>query len=300
MNTQRTDFLVGLFILVMAGIVIGALIVTSGLGEVRHDFYLHAASAQDITQDTRVLVQGLNVGRVRQVNPVVNAATSTISFVARFSVQDHFPNGTKLQLPVGTRAVISQPTPIAPAVIELVVPAHPTPGLYLAAGDTIASDRPRSALDAISDIATTLSGDVTAALDDARALMKRTNHTIGTAESMLAEERPQVTTALQRLSSALDRTNQILAEVTPRVGPLSDSVSATLADTRRLVQRMDSLVTVARAMAVDNGPVIRETAKQLQRSAEILEHFADQVSRRPTRLITGVRPPPPDSSREHE
>jgi hypothetical protein len=46
---------------------------------------------------------------------------------------------------------------------------------------------------------------------------------------------------------------------------------------------------------------VKELSDRLLRAAVVLEHFSDQVSRRPLRLFTGVRPPPdsltrPDSS----
>src|SRR2546425_433641 len=52
MNSRR-DFLVGLFVLTALGIIIGTLIVTSGLGYVRYDIYMRTESAQDLTRDTR-------------------------------------------------------------------------------------------------------------------------------------------------------------------------------------------------------------------------------------------------------
>ena len=125
MDTQRTDFLVGLFILVAVGVVAGMGIVTSGLGEKRIDVYLRAASAQALSQDTRVVLGGLTIGRVREISPVVDSTTGGISFVARLSLQERFPNGTQLVLPAGTRAVISQPNPIAAAQIDLADSAGP-------------------------------------------------------------------------------------------------------------------------------------------------------------------------------
>ncbi|HET7038830.1 MAG TPA: hypothetical protein VFH97_03020, partial [Gemmatimonadales bacterium] len=119
MNTQRTDFLVGLFILVAVGLVAGMGIVTSGLGEKRVIVYLRTASAEALTPDTRVVLGGLTIGRVREINPVVDSATGALSFVARLSLQERFPNGTELVLPHGTRGRILQTNPIQPAWIDL-------------------------------------------------------------------------------------------------------------------------------------------------------------------------------------
>lgn len=297
MSTQRTDFLVGLFILVTVGVIAGALVVTSGIGEARHEFYMRAASAEDLTTDTRVELLGLAVGRVSQVNPVVDSATGAVSFVARLTIQDKFPNGTKLSLPAGTRGVIQQASPIAPSVIVLDFPDRPVPGAYLAAGDTMSSNRPESAIASLGKIATALGGEADSALRDTRALARRTMAAIAQAQGLLAQNGPPLHDALARLTETLDRTEAVLAAVEPRIVPLDDSLTATLADTRALLRHMDTLVTTASAITTENRDVIRETAERLRRSSEVLEHFADQVSRRPTRLLTGVTPPP-DTNRK--
>jgi len=296
-STQRTDFLVGLFILVTVGVIAGALVVTSGIGEARHEFYMRAASAEDLTTDTRVELLGLAVGRVSQVNPVVDSATGAVSFVARLTIQDKFPNGTKLSLPAGTRGVIQQASPIAPSVIVLDFPDRPVPGAYLAAGDTMSSNRPESAIASLGKIATALGGEADSALRDTRALARRTMAAIAQAQGLLAQNGPPLHDALARLTETLDRTEAVLAAVEPRIVPLDDSLTATLADTRALLRHMDTLVTTASAITTENRDVIRETAERLRRSSEVLEHFADQVSRRPTRLLTGVTPPP-DTNRK--
>jgi ABC-type transporter Mla subunit MlaD len=297
-NTQRTDFLVGLFILISVGIMAGTLIVTSGLGEVRNDLFLRVASAEALTQDTKVVLQGLSVGRIRQVNPLVDSTSGGISFLARLSIQDQFPNGTKLRLPVGTRALISQPTPIAPAVIELVFPESTPLGQYLEPGDTVDSERGRDILAAVGDLAEAVSSEIDGALAETRALMARTNDAVRQTQQLMAANGPRVEEVLTRLAGTLDDTRMLLADIQPRIGPLHDSITVTLVDTRQLLHRMDTLVTTASEMADENRDVFRETAELLLRSAVVLEHFADQVSRRPTRLLTGVRPPPPDTSKE--
>lgn len=299
MTTQRTDFLVGLFMMVAVGVVVGAIIVTSGLGEVRYDLFLRTASAENLATDTRVLLQGLAVGRVRQVSPVIDTTTGRIEFVARLSLQDRFPNGAELTLPVGTRAVISQPTPIAPPVVQLVVPETP-PGAFLAPGDTLPAERLQNVLDAIGQIATELRVQLTGALADTRALMARTDSTLRQTQQLMRANSPLVRSALERLATNLERTQGILDDIQPRVGPMQDSIMRTLTDTRRVLARADSLLASTHTLVIDNRDAVAEVSDLLLRSARILEHFADQVSRRPTRLLTGVRPPPADSAREQQ
>ena len=79
MNTQRNDFLVGLFILIAIGGVVGMAIVTSGWGELRATYYVRTSSAEGLTQDTRVVLRGLDVGRLRDISPIVDSASGSLT-----------------------------------------------------------------------------------------------------------------------------------------------------------------------------------------------------------------------------
>jgi ABC-type transporter Mla subunit MlaD len=291
-NTQRTDFWVGLFILVGMGVVVGMAIVTSGLGERRTTFYLRTPSAEALTPDTRIVLRGLDVGRLRDINPLVDSATGALEFIGRLAVTERFPNGTELRLPRGTRAEIVQPTPIASAVIELVLPDAFDGQAYLEAEDTISATRPEGVLDALSEMAGDLRGEIQAVLQDTRVLMTRTTSAVEDTRTLMAANGPLVTEVLARLSANLERSDRLLADMEPRVGPMTDSVLATLGETRRALQSADSVLRLAGDIAQENRAYARQIAERLLRTAVVLEHFSDQISRRPARLLTGVTPPP--------
>ena len=88
----------------------------------------------------------------------------------------------------------------------------------------------------------------------------------------------------------IDHTESILTDTQPRLAMIQDSVLAALSDTRQLIQKMDSLAVMAHAMAGENG-TINDIIGHMQRTAEILSHFADQASRRPLRILSGITPP---------
>lgn len=303
MNTQRTDFFVGLFILMGIGVVVGMAVVTSGLGERRTTFYIRTPSAEALSQDTRVVLRGLDVGRLRRINPVLDSTTGTLVFVGQLAVRERFPNGTDLRLPRGTRAEIVQPTPIAPAQVELVLPEEFDGRTYLEAEDTIPADRPEGVLDALSDMAGDLRGEIQAALQETRVLMARTTAAVEDTRQLMATTTPLVTDVLTRLAANLERSDALMADVQPRIGPLNDSIFATLSDTRATLQQADSMLTLAGSIVFENRNFAREIAERLLRTVIVLEHFSDQVSRRPARLLTGVTPPPdslfdaPDTAR---
>ena len=292
MNTQRTDFLVGLFILIAIGVLVGMAIVTSGLGELRATFYLRTASAEALTPDTRVVLRGLDVGRLGDINPIVDSTTGALTFLGRLSVRERFPNGTELRLPRGTRAEIVQPTPIAPAVVELVLPDALDSRDYLEPGDTIEAARPQGVLDALTEMAGEMRGEIQGALRETRGLLVRTTAAVEDTRGLMATNGPLVTDVLTRLSANLERSDRLLADVQPRVGPLNDSIVATLGETRKALQRADSVLRLAADIAIENRAYAKEIAERLLRTAVVLEHFSDQISRRPARLLTGVTPPP--------
>jgi len=291
-NTQRTDFLVGLFILTAIGVVVGMAIVTSGLGEQRATYYLRTTSAEALSQDTKVVLRGLDVGRLREISPTVDSATGALAFVGRLAVIERFADGALFQIPRGTHAEIVQPTPIAPAQIELVLPEDFDRRSYLESNDTIEAVRPEGVLDALSTMAGDLRGEIQATLQTTRALMERTTVAVEDTRTLMAANGPLVTEVLARLADNLERSNRLLTDVEPRVGPLNDSVLATLGDTRRALIRADSLLQTAGDIVVENRSYAKEIAERLLRTVMVLEHFSDQISRRPARLLTGVTPPP--------
>ncbi|MBI2404416.1 MAG: hypothetical protein HYV20_17085 [Gemmatimonadetes bacterium] len=279
------------------GVILGTLIITSGVLERRYDVYMRAASAQDLTQDTRILLQGLAVGRVRRVDPIQDPAAGGLSFVARLAIDAQFPNGAPVTIPRGTRAVIEQLNPIAPPVIQLIVPEGGT-GSAVEPGDTIVSERRRGAVDVLGRLATDLTEQLERTIDDTRALVRQTTRAAAQAERLVTTTTPRVEEVLDQLSRSLEQTDQMLADLGPRVVPLGDSLLAVLADTRQTLKQVNDLAGTADAMAGENRAAIRETIQHLHNSAILLEHFADQVSRRPTRLLTGVAPPPLDSNKK--
>jgi len=292
MDTRTRDFLVGLLVLAAVGVVLATIIRTGRLqsGD-RFPLYMRTEVAQDLTRDTRVFLQGLEVGRLRQVNPVADTVTGSLTFVALLEVNKRFPDGTQLTLPVGTEAMVNQPTPIAAPEVHLIIPSEPGVSRLLAPGDTIESTRRMSALDLLGEVASQMKDELLATFQEVRALIRTSNQAAVDARAKLNETTPRINTLLAQVSDILDRTESILTDTQPRVAMIQDTVLAALSDTRQLIQKMDSLAVVAHTMAGENRATINDIIGHMQRTAEILSHFADQVSRRPLRILSGITPP---------
>jgi hypothetical protein len=173
---------------------------------------------------------------------------------------------------------------------------------FLQAGDTLDAERRESIMDALGEIAVEVRGELESMLQHTRDLLAQTTSTVEATQALLHEARPRVAQVLARVDTSLQRTEQILAQVEPRVGPVTDSVMATLASSNALLIELDSLATLGQTIALENRDELSDAIENLSQAAVILQHFADQISRRPLRFLTGVTPPPdstvpPDTSR---
>ena len=292
----RQDFYVGLLIVGAIALVVGALIATSGWGERRYDLFLRVASADGLSQDTRVSVQGLAVGRVTTVSPRVDSVTRRISFIAQLSIKERFSDGSNLRLPIGTRAEIVQPSQISPAMeVQLILPD--TLGrarVYLDAGDTIDSRRKGGALEAFAQVASDISDDLKNALRQTTRTLVRVQSTVTETERTLREVSPSVERTLGSVASTMGRVDSIIERL--HRGGFADSLAATLAATNRLLLRFDTLARDATSMTRENRADLRTAVVNLTEASRQLNHFVDQMSRRPYRALTGVKPLPRDST----
>lgn len=279
----RQDFYVGLLIVASIALIVGALIATSGWGERRYDLYLRVASADGIAQGTPVFIQGLNVGQVTSISPRVDSATRRISFLAKLSVKERFDDGSSLQLPAGTRAELVQASQISSAVaVRLILPDTVSPRVtYLHAGDTLDSRRRGSAIEAFAEVADELSQRV-------QEMVRTATQTLVRVQSTLQDVTPEVSRTLTGVATTMGRLDSLVERMARR--GLADSVATAVANTNRLLMRLDSLAGEARSLTIENRTDLRETVTNLTEASRQLNHFVDQMSRRPLRVLTGVKP----------
>ena len=73
---------------------------------------------------------------------------------------------------------------------------------------------------------------------------------ISDAAGLMAESRPAVLEAIHRLNTNLETSEALLMDIQPRIGPLYDSLTATLGDTRQLLQQLQASLPSARPVAI--------------------------------------------------
>ncbi len=295
MESTRQDFIVGLVIVGAIAVVVGALLATSGWGERRYNLYLRTTNADGLMADSKVVLQGLEVGRVVNVSPRVDSTTRTISFVAKLSVMERFPSGANVRLPLGTRGQLEPASQISTSVlIRLVLPDSTRLGVaLLAAGDTIDADRKASVLDQVAEAAQHLSKEVEGVLHRTNQTLEHIDGILAQANGLIRDVKPSVETTLKDLSTTMGRVSALVQRLDPG---LADSVSSALGLSNRLLLRLDSLVARASEVTTENRADVRTAVANLTQLTRQLNHLTDEVSRRPYRFLTGVKPLPADST----
>jgi ABC-type transporter Mla subunit MlaD len=248
-----------------------------------------------------VYLQYLAVGEVKAVAPQVDSSSGRLRFIVHLRVDERYQDGTELHLPLGTEADIVPVNALGGAAIGLRLPDHSVG--RLSPGDTINSFRRASGLEAIAQTADSLRQQVALVLTDTRALISNLNSTVILAQGELRRTAPEIRTTMQdiqvaltQLTPTLARADTLMSQAQGQIGSIHDSIAATLSQTRLMVGHLDSLAATASAMAGENRDVVRTTAQNLYVLSAKLEHFLDQVSRRPLRMITGVTPLKLDST----
>jgi ABC-type transporter Mla subunit MlaD len=294
-DSTRQDFIVGLVIVGAIAVVVGALLATSGWGEGRYNLYLRTANADGLTADSKVVLQGLEVGRVVNVSPRVDSTTRAISFVAKLSVMERFPSGASLRVPLGTRGQLEPASQISAAVlIRLVLPDSTRQSVaLLEAGDTIDADRKASVLDQVAEAAQHLSKEVEGVLHRTQLTLAHLDGILAQANGVIRDVKPSIETTLAAVSTTMGRVSALVQRLDPG---LADSVSSALAVSNRLLLRLDSLAAQAGEMTKENRADVRSAVANLTQLTRQLNHLTEEVSRRPYRFLTGVKPLPTDSS----
>lgn len=294
MRTRTADALVGLLVIGAAVVVLIGIVVTRGWTERRTTIYMVSPSVQDLKQDTPVYLQGLAIGEVSSVSPRVDSARmGPPEFVVALRLRERYANGVPIRLAVGTRGRISSSGLIGAASIALEVP--PDISAALEPGDTIRGELTQGWSEGLKEVVDSLKTQVSDILRETRTVLATLDRTASTAQAELATTGPELRSTLASARQVLERLEPMIDQTDTRMGTLQDSLSLLLADTRRLVNDADTLTTTVTRATNDLTPDIRKTLSNLFVVSAKLEHFIDQVSRRPHRLVTGVRQPPRDS-----
>jgi ABC-type transporter Mla subunit MlaD len=296
LRPRTADALVGLLVLGALGVVVAALVVTGGWTEHRVVMYMLSPSVQDLKQETPVLLQGLAIGEVKDISPLADTGgrMGPPQFLVALRLRERYANGVPIRLPLGTRAEIASSGLIGNASISLVVPPNDIDAA-LQPGDTIRGALTQGWTDVVKEVADTLKTQVSAILKDTRRLLGSLDQTAQTANREIGATVPEVRRTLASARAVLDRMEPLLAQAgttltnaDSSLAQVHDSLTLLLADTRRMINHADTLTMTVTDLTGELGPDVRESLRTMRVVSAKLEHFIDQVTRRPHRLLTGV------------
>jgi ABC-type transporter Mla subunit MlaD len=303
MSQRSSDALVGLLVLAAGLVLVVAFVVTRGWNERRITVYMLSPSVQDLKLDSPVKLQGMQVGEVAGISPLVDSSLmGPPQFVVALKLRERYSNGTPLVLPRTTTAELGQGGVLTSVVeVSLLVPSNARFG-RLEPGDTIRATIRQGATDALKEIADSLKTQISGVLSDTRKVLATLDRTASAAETEIRTTSPTVRQTLAdtraliaRLGPMLGSADSLMLETRGRVGPLQDSITTTLAEAKELMNHMDTLAITATAMANENRERIRQTAENIQVVSVKMEYLIDQLSRRPLKVISGVHPLSHDS-----
>lgn len=302
LSERTSDALIGVFVAGALLVLLTAVYFTQGWNRRSWEVYVTSTSAEGLNKDTKVFLQGLEIGSVASVSPQFGG-TGPVTFLVRLSLDQRFANDSLIRIPRGTTARIEDAGFVGGKKISLEAPATGAAGM-LATGDTLSGLPKASPLGQMADVADSLARQVSLMLADTRRLLNTVNGTVRDVRGQVNAAGPhlqnslaQVDAGLRHLEPTLRHASQIASAADSGFGPMQDSLVRTLGAARQLLLRLDTLTNTSAQMASENRGDIRATVSQMKLVGLQLEHFLDQVTRRPLRMITGIHPVDMDSLR---
>ena len=313
MKTTRTDLSVGLFVVAVIGVIVAALVATSGWGVRHFDLYIRTDDARDVALDTRIYLQGLEVGRVASISPRPTNKRGVLEFIIRAQMIAEFENGDSLALPGNVEAEV-QPLLLGGALLVLDIyssnqaSATCSYGINRALvqpGDTICMHRRPGVAEAFGNLALDLKADIanaivatTRTVEAYGRLARNLEGSTGEIRTLVNEIRPGAVQTMAQLSSSLERMRRLLDTADVRsattLAELNQSMQqtrATMEQARLLLVSTDSLTRLVTDITHESRPDIRAMLQDARFMTQQLLYVTEQLSRRPMRAMSGVELP---------
>lgn len=294
MKWDNTDLRVGL--LVVGALVLGLLtfVWVGRLGRQNvAPLYTDVTDVQGIGPESPVFLSGFNIGRVSEVRPHVGDAGQLL-FRVRMDIIWRLEDDAAMPLKEGLRARVVPPaldigrgsivlevpkaggtTVLKPGALIPSVQLGGTTNRMQLVVDSVGRDL-RLAIARIDLLVRSLEGTVNAAT----ATMQTANATLASVN----REIPGLMTGVRTNLASADSLIRGLQTVTPATVATLDSVQALLGDSRLAIARATKFLD-------ENEPQLASTIANLDMASAVLSNMLREVSRRPIKAITGVKPP---------
>ena len=290
MKIERGDVSVGLTVLAALAVVVAGGLWLTRPNQDYFALFTEFDAVEGLTEQTPVRLQGFAVGRIQSMTPQSTEAGSVV-FRVELRVERKWVEEGALRIPDGTVARVAFPPVVGPPFIILEPPAEG--GAALAAGAEIPGLRTEPFLDQIQVLAGQLSYTANEALLRTMQLMDSVQGTLDRLDRTLAATSSAIPELMESLNASMTTAEALMAQVSAQIDTTApmmraslDSANALLGDSRRLVAGVEGLLTTSQ-------PRAETILASLDSLTYVLNHFMRQVAEKPTRILTGVKPPPP-------
>ena len=255
--------------------------------------YTDVVDVQGLGAESPVFFNGFNVGRVTEVRPHV-AAGGELLFRVRMDVMWRLDDGSAMPLRAGIRARVVPPALDIGRGSIVLEPSHSATATPLKPGDLVPSMQVGGTTNRMQLVVDSVGRDLRLVIASVERLVKSLDGTVAsatqtmrTANTMLAtvnSEVPGIMASVKTNLAAADTLIKNLQTVTPATVATLDSVRALLGDSRIAITRATQFLDA-------NEPQLSSTLANLDQASAVLNNLLREVSRRPIKAITGVRPP---------
>ena len=303
MKWDNTDLKVGLLVFgaLLVGVVSFVWVGRLGRQHVA-PLYTDVTDVQGIGAESPVFLNGFNIGRVSEVRPHV-AKEGQLLFRVRMDILWRLEDNAPMPLNEGLRARVVPPAlDIGRGSIVLEMPTNGMSGssgahvmkTALEPGAVVPSvqvggttNRMQLVVDSVGRDLRLVIGEVQKLVQSLDVTVASATATMRTANGMLASvsrDLPGIMTGVRTNLASADSLIKNLHSVTPATVATLDSVRALLGDSRVAIARATTFLDA-------NEPQIASTLANLDQASAVLNNMITEVSRRPLKALTGVRPP---------
>ena len=284
---DKGDIAVGLAVLGALALSAGAMIWLSA--PLRRDtgagaLYTEFPELSGLAVSNDVTLKGFKIGTVDAITPKISSDGNLV-FDVRMTIQWRLADSSRLPLTKGTLAHLEPAFPVGSPSIVLYLP--PSGGQRLAPGATIDGAVGSSPITEVVMLADSLEYQLKLTLGKTRGVLD----SLSMAAGLAARGVRSTNTAIPNLAAGIARDiaslDSAIASVRGMLGPTTataDSARALLGSTRRAIDDLSRSVQ-------GHDANIAHVIANLDTTSALLQDFVRQIEAKPTRLLTGVKPP---------
>ncbi len=289
MKWERTDLAVGSVVVAALLILLGSFLwLSPALSARTYPLYAEFDRIDGLSSQANVMLRGYTVGQVGDIQPSIDSA-GNLRFRVQMNIQWRLASGDTLFLRQGTEARLVPPAVIGSGYIVLEQPDRPGPRLE--PGSTLPGVRSTAVLEQVQDLTQNLGNQLMETMTTARTLMDSSIATITQANDVVARTASRLPTLMASLEDQLELAQGLTTDLRDHINTMAPAATATidsatllLGDSRRLVHDVNQLLQ-------QSQPQMEGILANMDTTSLLLQNFVRQVSQRPWKAFTGVKPP---------